>query len=42
MVKALTAAQKAQLKKLQLQQQQWLKEKELLKRAKAKPKTKKA
>ena len=42
MVKALTAAQKAQLKKLQLQQQQWLKEKELLKRAKAKSKTNKA
>jgi hypothetical protein len=35
---ALTAAEKKKLKELQLKQQQWLKEKELIKRAKAKTK----
>ena len=41
MVNPLTTAQQKKLKELQLKQQQWLKEKELLKRAKAKSKTKK-
>ena len=41
MVKPLTPAQLKNLKKLQLKQQQWLKEKELIKRAAAKQKTNK-
>ena len=42
MVKPLTSAQKKKLKELQLRQEQWLREKELIKRAKAKTKKKTA
>ncbi len=42
MVKPLTSAQQKKLKELQIKQQQWLKEKELIKRAKAKTKKKTA
>tara|TARA_R100001530_G_C4260759_1_gene140411 strand:+ start:569 stop:697 length:129 start_codon:yes stop_codon:yes gene_type:complete len=40
MVNALTTAQQKKLKELLLKQQQWLKEKELIQRAKAKTKKK--